>query len=175
MTGGARVQGVSATVQTTDTHNGSGNAALLRTVGYGTLSTSSVIGNTPTAHYAGELYLGTINGTTPAYGITFTSRPAKLSFWYKYSGYADTDRGVAEIKVYDTNGNLITSQDATLTNTSSYTQKELTLSYPRGAAKAANIQVNFKSTNQTPTANDKKGNELSIGAQLYIDDVELVY
>ncbi len=170
MSMGSSYSMLSCTEPSTDSHNG--NAALIRTVGYG----NSTLFSKPSHYVAGELYLGSYNNGAQ-YGIDFTSRPAAVNFWYKYSRYTDADRGLAEVKVFDTAGNVIASGSKAIDNTSAYTQANIPLTYNRGAAKAAKIQVNFKSTDQAvgESSVNRQSNNYSYGAALYVDDVELVY
>ncbi len=191
----------SGTKETTDAV--SGKAAIIRTVGWGS-------GNSASANAinqwsfgkckhvsAGQLFLGNWNGVSiadkavPNYGTAFNSRPAGISFNYKYSvsnrnGNDNGDFGTAEIAVVDATGNVIASQSVNLGIASSYTKKTLELSYGVNSSKASKLIVTFKSSGNPAalTANETymkppKPLNLSdgeyVGSQLYIDGIELIY
>ena len=149
----------------------SGNAALIRTVGFG----NPTLFQTPNKYTHGELYLGQYSGGAN-YGVDFATRPAALSFWYKYSRYTSTEFGVAELTVLDASGNEIATATKLLDNASAYTNCVIPVSYTRGAAKAAKIKVIFKSTNEAVGSGSvNNSRDYSYGASLYVDDIELVY
>lgn len=149
----------------------SGTAALIRTVGYG----QATLFNTPAYWVAGELYLGTYDGG-PVRGISFASRPSAVTFWYKYEPF-NSSRGVAEAKVYDAAGNVIASGRLLLDAAWAYTRGKIDLTYARGAAKAAKLEINFKSMDGTADSSCTENNSsaYSYGAALYIDDVSTSY
>ena len=193
---------ISGTVPTTDAHSGT-NAALLRTIGWGSGNTASGITSTGVMKYAdpGLLHLGSSRSERPSgygdrqgplttddltCGYAFASRPASVSFWYKYTVKNSSDKGYAEVQVLAADGSVIASTTTDLSAASSYTQKTLTLNYPAGAKKAAKVYVKFLSTNNRsfldktndnftppPFANLSDGKYL--GSQLYIDDINLNY
>lgn len=180
---------ISGTIQTNDSHTG--NAALIRTVGWGSGNTAAVFSGMGTCKHvnAGELYLGSFAGIdqTPDYGIPFTSRPASVSFWYKYVPKASDDYGYAEITLYDAEGNPIDkSYSLRLTNTE-YTRETITFNYPDLCAKAAKCSIIFRSSGYTDLESKKNttwltpppprnlGTGTYMGSQLYVDDVELSY
>ncbi len=181
---------ISGTIPTTDAHSGD-KAALIRTVGWGSGNTASMIsGRMGTCKHvnAGELYLGSYDASalTPTYGYPLTSRPNKVSFWHKYLKKADEDYGYAELVISDADGNVLYSSTKQLT-ASEYTQETFNISYPEHCAKAANMSLIFRSSGHTDL-NDKKNTtwltppprmNLStgtyMGSQLYIDDIELAY
>lgn len=149
----------------------SGNAALIRTVGFG----HSTLFNGPSKYTQGELYLGQYSGGA-VYGVDFATRPSALSFWYKYSRYTSTEYGVAELTVLDASGNEIATATKLLDNASAYTNCVIPVSYARGAEKAAKIKVVFKSTNEAVGSGSvENSKKYAYGASLFIDDVELVY
>ncbi|MDE6165786.1 MAG: PCMD domain-containing protein, partial [Muribaculaceae bacterium] len=150
----------------------SGKAALIRTVGFGNIT----IWGKPNKYTHGELYLGQYSDGAANYGVDFATRPAALSFWYKYSRYTSTEFGVAELTVLDASGNEIATATKLLDNASVYTNCVIPVSYTRGAAKAAKIKVVFKSTNEAVGSGSvENSTKYSYGASLFIDDVELVY
>ncbi len=181
----------------------SGKAALIRTVGWGSGNTAS--GNafnqwsfgTCKHVSAGQLFLGNWDGVTPEqnaepnYGTAFTSRPASVTFQYKYSqtnrkGEDNGDFGTVTVEVVDARGNIIASNSANLTPVSAYRPMELPLSYDHSSARAASLRIIFKSSGNPNalTANETymkppKPLNLSdgeyVGSQLYVDEIALTY
>lgn len=187
---------ISGTISTTDAV--SGNAALIRTVAWGSSNTSA--GKISTIKYidAGLLHLGqsresrdgnssqagSLSTDDLNCGIAFASRPSSLSFKYKYSNKNSNDKGYAEIWVKDASGKIIASGNLNLDPASAYTEKTIALNYPAGAAKGAKLYIKFLSTNDSGFLT-KSDDNLSfgsftnsskhIGSQLYIDDITLNY
>ena len=187
---------ISGTILTTDAV--SGNAALIRTVAWGSTNTSA--GSISTIKYidAGLLHLGqsreSRNGNDSQAGslttddlncgIAFASRPSSLSFKYKYSNKNSNDKGYAEIWIKDASGKIIASGNLNLDPASAYTEKTIALNYPAGTAKGAKLYIKFLSTNDSGFLS-KSDDNLSfgsitnsskhIGSQLYIDDITLNY
>lgn len=179
----------SGTYETGDAHGGA-KAANIVTVGWGSGSTAVGEGSANCKHLtAGELYLGHYDSAakTAVYdGIDFTSRPSGISFWYKYNAFNSADYGWAEIRMLDTDSQVIASASKQLSAANSYTLCTVNLNYPAGAAKAAKIVVIFKSTGDPERLNINSSNvkgpawgNLSdgryIGSELFIDDIELIY
>lgn len=182
----------SGTKETTDTRSGSGKAALIRSVGWGSGNTASgnsegIFGSKVKYVTRGELALGNWDGVnpvyeaTPNYGIDFASRPSALSFWYKFNEVKG-HKGTAEVSVLDAAGNVLSSASFEIASQGSYVQKQLPLTYTRGAAKAKTLKVIFRSTAADVTLVKKDINCGSVsssaehvGSQLYIDDIELIY
>lgn len=194
---------ISGTIQTDDSH--SGKAALIRTVGWGSGNSAwGSSGSSGSTKYtdAGLLHLGATRTTRPdgygnregsvetsdlaPLGISCTSRPSSMTFYYKYSPKNSADLGYAEICVIDAAGNIITSKSVSLSASSAYQQRDINLDYPVDAAKAAKIYVRFQSTNDRTYlqknddnfsgpgfANTTRGTFM--GSQLYIDDIKLNY
>lgn len=175
----------SGTIPTTDCTSGT-YAALVRTVGWG--SGSAAAGGASKKGDAGYLYLGTLNKSsyTPQYGIEFSSRPSGVTFMYKYKPKNPIDKFIAKIVVLDNDGNIISEKqlpESECGENSSYTLKHIELDYPKGCKKADRMYILFQSGTQVepggtnydypPGANLSDGEFL--GAQLYIDDVKLVY
>lgn len=181
-----------ASLHSDKAHNGSANAALIRSVGWGSGNTAKASGSgfgTCKNLTAGELYLGTYENGAPVYGYAFASRPSEISFFYRYDvvNSGNGDFGTVEATVYDAEGNVIaTSNLKQLTEQSAYTQVSLPLTYALDAPKAAKISVVFKSSGNAdamsksttywrcPGAKNVSGGEY-VGSELYIDDIELVY
>lgn len=187
---GVEFSALSSTISTSDSRSGS--AALLRSVGYDVSAKQQFLSNSnlkPKSYSQGELYIGTYANSNPYYGDSFESRPASLTFWYKYTPYNSADQGYAEISVLAADGSVIASGSANLSETSAYTAQTIALTYADGAQKAAKIKVVFRSTYDTDTylkANcfpepitSSWGtyylNDYYIGSQLFIDDIELNY
>lgn len=184
----------SGTDRTTDAR--SGNAALIKTVGWGqgnsaagslsSIKRASVgqlhLGSSPTqfVNTSGESYDGVID-----YGYPFSSRPSSLSFWYKYQPKNSNDYGYAEIWLKSADGKIIAKETRNLTKADQYTEVVMNLPYTV-KQKAAKICVIFRSSanpdcyainesNLTyPGFAASKGTQ-TVGSQLYIDDVTLNY
>lgn len=185
----------SGTISTTDTPSGNGLAALIRTVGWGNGTTAAADFLSKVKHVdRGELSLGTWDGVTiadtelPVYGIDFTTRPASLTFKYKYDAQKGHDDGYVEIKVLDAVGNVIAQNQSAITSQSSWSEKTLALTYGPTSAKAARVSVIFRSCNHGKSLDgtsmgkddvnlakftNTKG--VHTGSQLYIDDIVLNY
>lgn len=156
---------ISGTISTTDAV--SGNAALIRTVGWG--KGNSAVGTaegTSKCKYidAGLLHLGAsrtdrvdgfgkdeVSGPISTddlnCGIAFASRPSSLSFKYKYSNKNGSDKGYAEIWVKDASGKIIARGNLNLDPATTYTEKTIALNYPAGTAKGTKLYIKFLSTN----------------------------
>ncbi len=184
----------SGTDRTTDAR--SGNAALIKTVGWGqgnsavgslsSIKRASVgqlhLGSSPTqfVNTSGESYDGVID-----YGYPFSSRPSSLSFWYKYQPKNSNDYGYAEIWLKSADGKIIAKETRNLTRADAYAEVVMNLPYTV-KLKAAKICVIFRSSanpdcyainesNLTyPGFAASKGTQ-TVGSQLYIDDVTLNY
>ncbi len=165
-------------------HNGT-NAALIRTVSWGS-------GNTASASTSGQ-HFGTSQNKTPGElflnGYAFASRPSAVSFYYHYDVVTsgNGDYGTVEVKVLDAAGNVIASSSSNITEQASYTAMTLPLTYADGAAKAAAISVRFVSSANAdiytsestsnwrcPGVKNVSGGEYT-GSELYIDDISLSY
>lgn len=175
----------SGTIPTTDSSKDT-YAALVRTIGWGSgsaaASTASKRGD------AGYLYLGELdkNSYTPKYGIEFSSRPSGVVFDCKYKPKNPIDKFIARIVVLDNDNNIITEAqlpDSECGEIGNYTSKRIDLDYPKGSKKAAKMYIVFQSGTQVepggtnydyPSFGNLSDGEF-IGAQLYIDDVKLIY
>lgn len=196
---------ISGTKQTDDSH--SGKAVSIRTQGWGkgnsatgTCEGEGIFG--PKLKYidAGLLHLGSTRSVRPEgfgdlagslettdldCGIEFASRPASVSFWYKYTAKNAADHGQALVQVIDASGNILTSCVRDLSATAEYTEVTMPLSYAT-ATKAAKLYIRFLST-VVPEALTKSnawmtapkfaatGREEYAGSTLYIDDVKCNY
>ncbi|MBD5290525.1 MAG: DUF4493 domain-containing protein [Bacteroides sp.] len=149
---------------------------------------------------AGELFLGSysFDGTEHRVdGIDFSSRPASLSFNYKYEPVMN-EHGEAVIQVVNAAGEVIATGSLDLNATPEYTERTIPLVYSneRFNNKAASIRVGFKSakganvaapvpssfqdvTNTTSVSNHEiPANEyksLCVGSRLWINRVSLSY
>lgn len=184
----------SGTDRTTDAR--SGNAALIKTVGWGqgnsaagslsSIKRASVgqlhLGSSPTqfVNTSGESYDGVID-----YGYPFSSRPSSLSFWYKYQPKNSNDYGYAEIWLKSADGKIIAKETRNLTKADQYTEVVMNLPYTV-KQKAAKICVIFRSSanpdcyainesNLTYPGFAASKDTQTVGSQLYIDDVTLNY
>lgn len=160
-----------------------GNAAQIRTVGWGegnkAPAISSGFGDCENSD-AGELFLG----DNFEKGILFTSRPRKITFYYRYIPKNIQDYGEAVFVVKDSQQNIIATKSFKFESQSSWTQESILLEY--GVTKASSLCIIFKSTvNESclernsenfshPDSQDMGKGEF-VGSQLYIDDVELIY
>ncbi len=175
-----RVQTVSMT------HSGN-YAAVVKTIGWGYSDANG--GMNAKELTVGSLHLGstpTAKGQGIDYGMSFASRPASMTFWYKYVPRNSADYGYVEIWVKDAAGNVIARKESNIESVGQYTEMTLELDYPSGASKASQICVVFRSSNnpdcQTITNENltkppfgNLGDGKYEGALLYIDDIKLNY
>lgn len=180
-----------ASLLTDQAHTGS-NAALIRTVGYGSGNSAAAGTGDPASGFnacknvaAGELYLGNYNNGAN-YGYPFSGRPSSVSFYYKYTSYGSSgDYGECEITLKDATYNTITTKTVNFTDQSAYTLMTVPLTYAYGSPKAANLIIRFKSSANTglaanstwlygPGNKNVSGGEY-VGSELYIDDIVLNY
>jgi hypothetical protein len=190
--GNYRYNSNSGTISTTDSR--SGNAALIRSVGWGNGNTAGGASSYCYNKTPGELYLGSYNTSnmTPDYGMAFTSRPKTVSFYYKYTpNYNDsmTANVVVENRTDGVTTVLATGSFADASSVNSYQLKTITLTYTNTSLKATHLRVEFKSGSDswsdTRKADSSRwitypafanlSNGEFIGSQLYIDDVTLGY
>lgn len=166
---------------TIKTIGATGNAALIRTVGWGKGNTGGGSASLIDEITPGELFLGTYE-SAPKYGINFASRPRGFKFKYKYVA-KNADKFIAELVVK--NGDEVIGQVALDDSQkekdkdwqekkvfiSDYIGKQVTTMYIRfvsGTSISRDDIITFAGgTNLT--------NGENVGSQLYIDDVELIY
>ncbi len=185
--------------------NGSRNAALIRTVGWGSGNTArgGITGLTDNMGFGtvnhttpGELFLGAYSGGAQ-YGIEWTTRPSAIKFNYSYVTVTggNGDYGRVEYTVWDATGAVIAQGGENIAETQTrnsaadyvptYHERSIAINYTK-SAKAAKLSIRFvSSANETALNHDMKywttpgGNNRSggeyIGSELYVDDVELVY
>lgn len=174
-------------------------AARLRAIGWGNGNTGVASFNTAVVNRidAGLLHLGSsrysrttddragiIETDDLDCGISFASRPASISFWYKYDPVHSDDQGLFEYWVKDINGNTLAEGSDYLVSSNNYQEKTYTLNYQVNCLKGAKLYIKFSSTysanflqksssymkNEGSTAN-----YLKHGSELYIDDITLNY
>lgn len=184
-----------ATLHTDKSHNGT-NAALIRTVGYGSGNTAGAGTGNPASGFstcqnvaAGELFIGTKDGDKYI-GMPFASRPTSIEFYYKYVPFNSNDYGEFEAVVADENNQPI-SETIKLEFNAQDTYTKVTAKFVNNDGNyrvnkvASKIMVRFKSSaNPNLTNSDSwlygPGNKnLSggeyVGSELYIDDIQLNY
>ncbi len=176
----------SGTDRVDDVHSGN-YAAVVKTIGWGYSDANG--GMNAKELTVGSLHLGstpTAKGQGIDYGMSFASRPASMTFWYKYVPRNSADYGYVEIWVKDAAGNVIARKESNIESVGQYTEMTLELDYPSGASKASQICVVFRSSNnpdcqtitnenltKPPFGNLDDGKYE--GALLYIDDIKLNY
>lgn len=146
-------------VPSTFSENG---AVIVRSVGYnhdgktpatsgGAFNTKYYCENIPTdgdfVKAAGELFLGSYSYDGSEHrndGIQWDTRPAYLSFDYKYAP-VQNEQGEAYIKVIDASGTVISSGEYFIAASENGTAKVALDNYPFGK-KAAKIEICFRST-----------------------------
>ncbi len=187
----------SNSIETGDSRSGA--AAEISTMGFWTAKTGSfytcssdaVLGKVQSAGvaYVGYLFLGTYDSASDkcTLGVSHTSRPESVSFWYKYVPCkSGADKCTAYAVVYDAGRNEIarteTFQSA---GANTYTQQVLKLNYTNKKAKAAYITVFFKSGDDTDRmkmhlvpgggSTTTAMYDKVVGSVLTVDDVALNY
>ena len=144
---------------------------------------------------AGKLFLGDYsynhsnNSEVYNEGISFVSRPTKLTGYYKYTAQGNDTHGVAIITVEHraSNGEVITLATTTkaLTPTANFTAFELPLNYTNTGYKATHLRVMFASSNYASNSQayetqnivtvDYKSQAVSTGSELCVDNLSLIY
>lgn len=132
---------------------------------------------------AAELFLGTMGADNqPRYGYEFTSRPAALSFYYKYQGVGSQKFSV-DIKVMS--GNIVIGEQFLEEGSNSeYERKTIEIVYHEqyAALKATHLSIVFSSGLNSLDQMDMPSSGLSgnarkefTGNKLYVDDIKLEY
>lgn len=174
---------------TSGAYSGSGTSAMLATIWTSTAAVSLGLGAGTHHNWFGEIFLGQSNEgqqenwSRTSEGHSFSSRPGKLSFWYKF----DPNKSAAfyvNIEVLDAQGNVIgsaTKNDVT-NAVSSWTQCIMPITYNATNKKAASLRLTFRSSadgseeHRRITVNTISGDhDIFAGSILYLDNVELVY
>ena len=167
----------------------SGKSVMLATIYTSTLAIASSLGAGTHHNTYGEIFLGKANDQCQenwkkiSEGHSFDSRPASLSFRYKFNPYNSTPFYVL-IEVLDSGGNVIARAEKNdiKSSASSWTRCTVGLNYTVTDRKAASIRLSFRSS--------KNGNEdfrlisvstlsgshdIFAGNILSLDNVELLY
>lgn len=144
---------------------------------------------------AGKMFLGSYsynhsnNSEVYNEGISFVSRPTKLTGYYKYAAKGNDTHGIAIITVEHraSNGEVITLATTTkaLTPTANFTAFELPLNYTNTGYKATHLRVMFASSNyasnnqayetQNIVTVDDRYEAVSLGSELCVDNLSLIY
>lgn len=161
--------------------------AYIATVGWGKNNADF---SNPKNLTAGELYLGHYDSDSQEAvydGWDYNSRPASVSFMYKYLPKNSADWGVAELTLVAADGSVIKTVSQELTSANTFTAVTLSFDRAVGGMKPAKIMVKFSSCgnesclNNNSSANFTKpnfGNTTDgrfTGSELYIDDIILNY
>lgn len=168
----------SGTIKTTGV---TGNAALIRTVGWGKGNTGGGSVSLIDEITPGELFLGTYE-SAPKYGIDFASRPRGFKFKYKYVA-KNADMFIAELVVKNSDEIIaqVALDDSQKEKDKDWQEKKVIISDYTGK-QATTMYIRFVSGTSTSRddiitfageANLTNGE--NVGSQLYIDDVELIY
>ena len=163
-----------------DCHNGS-KAALVFSVNVNNYNTdNTAVGSTT----EGELWIGTADdsGNRTSEGHSFTSRPDRLRFHYKYAPH-DQEKFYVYSWIKDSEGNIIASTEETSGPAADeWTMHSMTYNYSTLDKKAKSIFILFRSCNGDGSVSTKKSFELGeetvtahAGSMFKIDDIELIY
>ena len=120
---------------------------------------------------SGELFLGSYsfeeNGENPNYGISFESRPSKLTFDYSYTPQ-NNETAYAEITLLDLEDNVIGTVNKKLDSRVSLFSDELSIPNYEFGRKASKIKIIFKSTSDdlTPSIVIPEGSKLNEGVTI---------
>ncbi len=182
-----------------DAAQGSFSAQLLTTaVGTNADETSTTSWFGKESKAAGEIFIGTsdANGNHASEGHAFSSRPASLSFSYKYLPYPADDMFHVYVSVFAADGTKIGEANSTAAradgsftlpvNASSgwaRTTVPLPITYTVHDKKAAKIYVCIRTTEKADSAVEYKKQNISVigsekgyvGSILYLDDLKLNY
>lgn len=153
---------ISAVSRTTTKNSGS-YAAWIRTVGHGIANSAVDIISITGTHTKGIL----------SYSDVFTSRPTKVSFYYRYIQKGD-DAGVVELKIENREQNVILFETSfTVTNTD-YIQRDIPISYSITNVPATHMTLTFRSgSKHEEVVPDRDGQHY--GSEFYVDDIQLIY
>lgn len=180
----------SGTRPSSDIRSGStgSTSAWIMTMGYGWGGTSGPEYTTPS-----ELFLGTLSDVdhsndtaTKNYGISYSSHPTGVKFYYKYTPY-DSDRSDIYVRVMSDDTELGKGVLQESNTVSSFTEYTMRIEYNSDYIQLTpnKLELVFKSGFNTSvynygtwhlTKNNSNSAEPSHrGSELYIDDVSLVY
>ena len=160
---------------------GGEKAALVFSVNIGGANTDASAAASTTE---GELWIGTADdsGNRTSEGHSFTSRPDRLTFHYKYAPH-DQEKFYVYSWIKDSEGNIIASTEETSGPAADeWTMHSMTYNYSTLDKKAASIFILFRSCNGDGSVSTKKSFELGeetvtahAGSMFKIDDIELIY
>lgn len=170
----------SGTERSDKKHSGS-YAAEIKTIGWGKGTTAATPFSVIKKNTPGELFLGKIDNITPVYGLSYTSKPTAVKFYYIYEPEGSHSFKV-EISLF--NGNTIIakneyygmkSQDSNV-----YTEQILDFNYDKEVndIEVTKISIRFISGENTNSEVDKASilnSSRHTGNKLYIDDISLIY
>ena len=170
----------SGTERSDKKHSGS-YAAEIKTIGWGKGTTAATPASVIKKNTPGELFLGKIDNITPVYGLSYTSKPTAVKFYYIYEPEGSHSFKV-EISLF--NGNTIIakneyygmkSQDSNV-----YTEQILDFNYDKEVKdiEVTKISIRFISGENTNSEVDKASilhSSRHTGNKLYIDDISLIY
>lgn len=170
----------SGTERSDKKHSGS-YAAEIKTIGWGKGTTAGTPASIIKKNTPGELFLGKIDNITPVYGLSYTSKPTAVKFYYIYEPEGSHSFKV-EISLF--NGNTIIakneyygmkSQDSNV-----YTEQILDFNYDKEVKdiEVTKISIRFISGENTNREVDKASilnSSRHTGNKLYIDDISLIY
>ncbi len=158
-------------------------SAHIYTVNVGRLNTDAIASGTS---YAGELFIGTADdsGNHSTDGHSFSSRPDKFTFKYKFAPKG-SEKFYVKIEFKDASGNVLnTLEDTEGPSASDWTAYSTDFSWDDLSKKVANIYISFKSSSSSsPGVNAASTLEVAgnadtgghFGSSLYVDDIELIY
>lgn len=158
-------------------------SAHIYTVNVGRLNTDAIASGTS---YAGELFIGTADdsGNHSTDGHSFSSRPDKFTFKYKFAPKG-SEKFYVKIEFKDASGNVLnTLEDTEGPSASDWTAYSTDFSWDDLSKKVANIYLSFKSSSSSsPGVNAASTLEVAgnadtgghFGSSLYVDDIELIY
>ena len=169
-----------------DRHSGN-KAAMLFNVNVGSANTgynNNTIGVASGTTYEGEIWIGTSDseGNHATEGHAFSSRPSRLTFYYKYAP-TDGDKFFVDAWVKAADGTVLaTAQETAGPAADTWTQYSLPFTYKVFDKKAASIYVRFSScygNGHVDTDNKFRLGDESVkahaGSFLKLDDLELIY
>jgi len=175
----ANIKCFPCTGKSSDRHSGA-NSALALVVNVGGANTEHIADGTD---YIGEIYIGTSDdsGNHKTEAHPFSSRPAKLKFYYKYLPKSN-ENFVVKVELKAADGTLLSSSEVTVGAASVWTEYTLPFNYGEPGKKASQIYISFKASSHATGVNPNSKIEMGgkeytghFGSQLRIDDVELIY
>ncbi len=140
---------------------------------------SEIVGSGSTV---GKLFIGTTadDGSVSGTGHSFTSRPTKMEFYYKYAPN-EGESFSATVKVLNGSTVIATGSLTNGATVSSYTKGEVNLTYSNTSLTATSIQIEFLSCSGSPKCSKKTVTipagdyKVYAGSILTIDDITMLY